>query len=83
MNPQHYQKCLEESAFQGKQREEFKEKFQNYQNHLSLIKLKDEFLDPSNKSITFFQRIQIVTYIILGFPIYLYGIINNLIPSIN
>ena len=60
--------------------EEFKEKFQNYQNHLSLLKLKDEFLDPSNKSITFFERIQIVTYIILGFPIYLYGIINNIIP---
>ena len=60
--------------------EEFKEKFQNYQNHLSLLKLKDEFLDPSNKSITFFERIQIVIYIILGFPIYLYGIINNIIP---
>ena len=60
--------------------EEFKEKFQNYQNHLKLLKLKDEFLDPTNKSITFFERIQIVTYLILGFPIYLYGIINNIIP---
>ena len=60
--------------------EEFKEKFQNYQNHLKLLKLKDEFLDPTNKSITFFERIQIVTYLILGFPIYLYGIINNIVP---
>jgi len=60
--------------------EEFKEMFQNYQNDLSLLELKDEFLDPSNKSVTFFERIQIVTYIILGFPIYLYGIINNIIP---
>lgn len=60
--------------------EEFKEMFQNYQNDLSLLELKDEFLDPSNKSVTFFERIQILTYIILGFPIYLYGIINNIIP---
>ena len=60
--------------------EEFKEMFQNYQSDLSLLELKDEFLDPSNKSVTFFERIQILTYIILGFPIYLYGIINNIIP---
>ena len=60
--------------------EEFKEKFQNYQNHLSLLKLKDEFLDPTNKSITLFERIQIITYLTLGFPIYLYGVINNIIP---
>ena len=60
--------------------EEFKEKFQNYQNHLSLLKLKDEFLDPNNKSITLFERIQIITYLTLGFPIYLYGVINNIIP---
>jgi len=60
--------------------EEFKEKFQNYQNHLSLLKLKDEFLDPTNKSITLFKRIQIIAYLTLGFPIYLYGVINNIIP---
>ena len=60
--------------------EEFKEKFQNYKNHLSLLKLKDEFLDPTNKSITLFERIQIITYLTLGFPIYLYGVINNIIP---
>ena len=60
--------------------EEFKEKFQNYQNHLSLLKLKDEFLDPTNKSITLFERIQIIAYLTLGFPIYLYGVINNIIP---
>ena len=60
--------------------EEFKEKFQNYQNHLSLLKLKDEFLDPTNKSIALFERIQIIAYLTLGFPIYLYGVINNIIP---
>jgi 1-acyl-sn-glycerol-3-phosphate acyltransferase len=60
--------------------QKFKKMFKNYQNHLSLLSLKDEFLNPSNKSITIIQRIQILSYIILGFPIYLYGIINNIIP---
>lgn len=60
--------------------EEFKDMLHRYQNHLDLLKLKDEFLDPASDSATLMQRIKILFYIILGFPFYLYGLINNIIP---
>ena len=60
--------------------EEFKEMLKKYQDNLNLLKLKDEFLNPSTKSVSIIQRAKIITYILLGFPIYLYGLINNIIP---
>ena len=60
--------------------EEFKRMLQSYQEKLNLLKLKDEFLNPTTKSITLIDRFIMLLYIILGFPIYLYGLINNFIP---
>ena len=60
--------------------EEFKGMLKKYQDNLNLLKLKDEFLNPSTKSVSLIQRVKIITYILLGFPIYLYGLINNIIP---
>ena len=60
--------------------EEFKQMLKKYQDNLDLLELKDEFLNPSTKSLGIIQRAKIITYIILGFPIYLYGLINNIIP---
>ncbi len=59
---------------------EFEEMLNRYQNHLDLLKLKDEFLDPASDSTTLMKRIKIIAYIIFGFPIYLYGLVNNVIP---
>jgi len=60
--------------------EEFKRMLQSYQEKLDLLKLKDEFLNPTTKSITLIDRFIMLLYIVLGFPIYLYGLINNFIP---
>ena len=60
--------------------EEFKQMFENYQKKLDLLKLKDEFLNPNTKSITLFDRFKMLIFMILGFPIYIYGLINNYIP---
>jgi hypothetical protein len=60
--------------------EEFEGMLDRYQNRLDLLKLKDEFLDPASGSITMAERIKVISYIILGFPVYLYGLINNVIP---
>jgi len=60
--------------------EEFEGMLDRYQNRLDLLKLKDEFLDPASGSTTMAQRIRVISYIILGFPVYVYGLINNAIP---
>ncbi|MEC9474709.1 MAG: hypothetical protein VX746_02155, partial [Candidatus Neomarinimicrobiota bacterium] len=60
--------------------EEFKRMLQSYQEKLNLLKLKDEFLNPTTKSITLIDRIIMLLYIGLGFPLFIYGLINNYIP---
>ena len=60
--------------------EEFKRMLQSYQEKLDLLKLKDEFLNPTTKSITLIDRFIMLLYIILGFPLFIYGLINNFIP---
>ena len=60
--------------------EEFKRMHQSYQEKLNLLKLKDEFLNPTTKSITLIDRIIMLLYIGLGFPLFIYGLINNYIP---
>ena len=60
--------------------EKFKQMFENYQKKLDLLKLKDEFLNPNTKSITLFDRFKMLIFMVLGFPLYIYGLINNYIP---
>ena len=52
----------------------------SYQEKLDLLQIKDEFLNPNTKSITLTDRILMYLYIIIGLPIYLYGIATNFIP---
>ena len=60
--------------------EEFKTMLSNYQGNLDLLQIKDEFLNPDTKSITFTDRLYMYLYMIIGFPIYVFGIVTNFIP---
>ncbi len=59
---------------------EFKGMLNLYQRLLNRLQIKDEFLDPASSRVTFWERIKAILYIIIMFPIYLYGLINNVIP---
>ena len=59
---------------------EFKSLFKSYKNKLDLLGLRDEYIQTNIKSITLFDRIYIYLYMTIGFPFYVYGLINNYIP---
>ena len=59
---------------------EFNGKLNLYQRLLNRLQIKDEFLDPASSRVTFWERTKAISYIIIMFPIYLYGLINNVIP---
>jgi hypothetical protein len=59
---------------------EFKRMLNLYQRLLNRLQIKDEFLDPASSRVTFWERIKAILYIIIMFPVYLYGLINNVIP---
>ena len=47
---------------------------------LDLLGLKEEYIETNIKSITLIYRFYIYLYIIIGFPFYVYGLLNNYIP---
>ncbi len=60
--------------------ENFKKLMSRYLNNLDHLDLKDEFLSPVRKSVNLWRRIWAFSYLILGFPFYIYGLINNYLP---
>ncbi len=58
----------------------FQHMLHRYLHHLDRLKLKDEYLNPATKSASTSERIKAVAFIIFGFPFYIYGLINNVIP---
>lgn len=60
--------------------EKFKAMLSRYQRLLSRLQIKDEFLDPSSGSVTFYERTKAILFLVVMFPVYLYGLINNVIP---
>ena len=60
--------------------ERFKTMLASYQEKLGLLQIKDEFLNPNTKCITLTDKILMYLYMIIGLPIYLYGIVTNFIP---
>lgn len=65
---------------QPKKTETFAKMLRRYQRTLYRLKIKDEFLDPNQDSVSFFKRIRIISYFILTFPFFLFGVITNIIP---
>ncbi len=60
--------------------EKFKGMLHRYQRFLSRLEIKDEFLDPASGSVTFWERTKAILFLVVMFPVYLYGLINNVIP---
>ena len=58
----------------------FKVMFKSYKEKLDLLGLKEEYIETNIKSITLIDRIYIYLYMIIGFPFYVYGLLNNYIP---
>jgi len=60
--------------------EKFKLMFNSYKEKLDLLGLKEEYIETNIKSITLIDKIYIYVYMIIGFPFYVYGLLNNYIP---
>ena len=60
--------------------EKFKIMFKSYKEKLDLLGLKEEYIESNIKSITLIDRFYIYLYIVIGFPFYVYGLLNNYIP---
>ena len=60
--------------------EKFKIMFKSYKEKLDLLGLKEEYIETNIKSITLIDRFYIYLYIVIGFPFYVYGLLNNYIP---
>ncbi len=60
--------------------ENFKKLLSRYQHTLDRLNLKDEFLSPARRQVKLGRRIYAFMFLILGFPFYLLGLINNYLP---
>jgi len=58
----------------------FKEKLSNYLSSLDHLKIIDEFIAPGKGEFTFLRRAGALTLIILGFPLFCIGLVNNYLP---
>lgn len=66
--------------YHPEQVEIFKGLLHKYERLLSRLNLKDEFLDPSTPGVLLSSQIKALSYLFFLFPVYLYGVINNVIP---
>ena len=57
-------------------------KIRSYLRNLERLHIKDEFLSPHRSGIGFIKRLKAWMFLILGFPIYLWGLLNNILPFI-
>lgn len=60
--------------------ENLKKLLTDYLNNLKRLNLNDEFLSPVAREKNLWQRTLAFVYLVIGFPIYLYGLINNYLP---
>ncbi len=60
---------------------ELKVKISSYINTLEQLQLKDDlFASEGKKRTVFWATLKVIIYTVLGFPLYIYGLINNYIP---
>jgi 1-acyl-sn-glycerol-3-phosphate acyltransferase len=60
--------------------EHFKALLERYQHNLERLHLRDEFFSPVKSDLSFWKRFRSAALLIIGFPIFIYGFINNYIP---
>ena len=59
---------------------DMKDSIFQYINMLDRLNIRDEFLSTGQSKVTFFRRIQSWLFLIIGFPVFVYGFIINYIP---
>jgi hypothetical protein len=59
---------------------DMKQSIRNYISMLDRLNIRDEFLSTGQSKITFFRRIQSWLFLIIGFPVFVYGVIINYLP---
>ena len=57
-----------------------KQSIYNYISMLDRLNIRDDFLSTGQSKITFFRRIQSRLFLIIGFQIFVYGVIINYLP---
>lgn len=58
------------------------DRLHKYLRTLERLHLRDEFLSPKRSGVTTAKRVQSWFFLVLGFPIYLWGTVNNIIPYV-
>ena len=59
---------------------EMKSSILQYINMLDKLNIRDEFLSTSQSKVTIYRRIQSWLFLIIGFPLFVYGFIINYLP---
>ena len=59
---------------------EMKKSILQYINMLDRLNIRDEFLSTGQSKVTFFRRVQSWLFLIIGFPIFVYGVLINYLP---
>ena len=59
---------------------DMKDSIFQYINMLDRLNIRDEFLSTGQSKVTLFRRIQSWLFLIIGFPVFVYGFIINYIP---
>jgi len=65
---------------QPKRMRRIQKKIRIYISNIERLHIKDEFLSPYHSGIGFLKRLKAWVFLVLGFPIYLWGIVHNLLP---
>lgn len=53
-----------------------------YLHNLNRLKLRDEFFKPTRRVSGFSRRLRAWIFLVAGFPLYLWGMVNNLVPYV-
>lgn len=67
---------------QPERAQQLRKKIGRYLKTLNRLHIKDEFLSPTRSGIGFLQRLNAWMYLVLGFPLFVWGLINNFVPFI-
>ncbi len=60
--------------------ENFKKLLERYLSNLDRLDLDDDFLSPTADRGAFIKRVGALVFLLLGFPVYVFGLINNYLP---
>lgn len=60
--------------------EQFRSDLDQYLRNLNRLHVKDEFLQPQGNASPLTHRLRMIMILLLGFPLFIFGLVNNYIP---